>query len=66
VDLENGNHVLLQRDAGMHNHITLAATFAEMLEKTLTAKLAEFQAQEGEAFRGAALQRHEPGSSPVL
>jgi UDP-GlcNAc:undecaprenyl-phosphate GlcNAc-1-phosphate transferase len=66
VDLGNGNHVLLQRDAGMHNHITLAATFAEMLEKTLTAKLAEFQAQEGDAFRGAALQRHEPGSSPVL
>lgn len=56
VDLENGNHVLLQRDAGMHNHITLAAGFAEMLENTLMAKLAEFEAQKGDALPGAALQ----------
>jgi len=56
VDLENGNYVVLQRDAGMHNHITLAAAFAELLEKTLTAKLAEFQAREqpGEASGVAA------------
>jgi UDP-GlcNAc:undecaprenyl-phosphate GlcNAc-1-phosphate transferase len=45
IDLENGDHVLLRREAGMQNHTTLAAGFAEMLEQTLTAKLAEFRTQ---------------------
>jgi UDP-GlcNAc:undecaprenyl-phosphate GlcNAc-1-phosphate transferase len=46
VELENGNHVVLRRATGMQNHITLAAGFIEMLEKTLPGKLAEFQARE--------------------
>ena len=43
VDLERGDQVVLRRDGGMQNHITLAAGFMEMLEKTLTPKLAEFR-----------------------
>jgi len=39
VNLKNGNHLLLRRDAGMGNHTTLAAAFAEMLQKELPAKL---------------------------
>jgi UDP-GlcNAc:undecaprenyl-phosphate GlcNAc-1-phosphate transferase len=66
VKLENGDHVVLRRDAGMQNHITLAPAFTEMLERTLTAKLAEFRAQEGDASCGAALRRGAPGSSPAL
>ena len=60
MDLENGDHVVLRRDAGMHNHITLAAGFVELLEQTLPAKLAEFRARQeepgeaGKAFGAAA------------
>jgi UDP-GlcNAc:undecaprenyl-phosphate/decaprenyl-phosphate GlcNAc-1-phosphate transferase len=46
VDLQHGNYVVLRRNAGMQNHITLAAAFAEMLEKTLPTKLVEFRKRE--------------------
>jgi len=45
VELQHGNHVVLRREAGMQNHITLAAGFVEMLETTLTEKFAEFREQ---------------------
>jgi UDP-GlcNAc:undecaprenyl-phosphate GlcNAc-1-phosphate transferase len=48
VELENGDHVVLRRDAGMQNHMTHAAGFAEMLEKTLTVKLVKFRTAQGE------------------
>jgi UDP-GlcNAc:undecaprenyl-phosphate GlcNAc-1-phosphate transferase len=43
VKLENGDLVVLRREAGMHNHATLAPAFTEMIEETLTAKMAEFR-----------------------
>lgn len=43
VELENGNYIVLRRASRMHKNITLAATFAELLEQTLTVKLAEFR-----------------------
>jgi UDP-GlcNAc:undecaprenyl-phosphate/decaprenyl-phosphate GlcNAc-1-phosphate transferase len=45
VELENGNQVLLRRDAGVNNQVTLAAGFVELIEKTLTVKLPEFGKQ---------------------
>lgn len=54
VELENGNYIVLRRASRMHHHITLAATFAEMLEQTLTVKLEEFQTRaSGEKGRAA-------------
>ncbi len=43
VELENGGYIVLRRARGMHNHLTLAATFVEMLEQTLTVRLARFR-----------------------
>jgi UDP-GlcNAc:undecaprenyl-phosphate GlcNAc-1-phosphate transferase len=63
VDLENGDHVELRREAGMHNHITLAAGFVEMLEQTLTAKLAEFREQEVTDEPGETAQPSEAGAA---
>jgi hypothetical protein len=54
VDLENGDDVELRREAGMHNHITLAAGFVEMLEQTLSVKLAEFREQAEQGAAGEA------------
>lgn len=59
MHLENGDHVALRRNAGMHNHITLAAGFVEMIGKTLPVKLAEFHARQesgeaGKAFGASA------------
>ena len=45
VNLPRGDRVVLRRDAGMQNHLTMAAAFGEMLGKVLPLKLKELQAE---------------------
>jgi len=56
LELGEAGYLLLQRAAGMHNHVTLAASFVELLEHALPEKLAEFRRLEEEDEAAAAVR----------